>query len=285
MAWFRKDKKPLKASERRDLPGDVFDKCEGCGEIVYREKMSQNLGVCPHCGFHTRISSDRYLDLLLDPDTFEERDADLASVDPLEFTDLKPYAERLEAAEAKTGRREAVVTGEGRLDGIPVCLAIMDFRFIGGSMGSVVGEKIARIGRTAMEREMPLLIVSASGGARMMEGILSLMQMAKTSTVLGRLHDAGIPFISILTDPTTGGVTASFAMLGDVHLAEPGALVGFAGPRVIEETIRQELPEGFQKAEFLLDHGMVDRVVDRREMRETVAILLRHMWAGWSDRE
>lgn len=285
MAWFRKDKKPLQASERRDVPGDVFDKCDDCGEIVYREKMAQNLGVCPHCGHHTRISSDRYLELLLDPDTFQERDADLRSADPLEFADLKPYRERLEAAEAKVGHREAVVTGEGEIDGIPVCVAAMDFRFIGGSMGSVVGEKIARIARRALERPAPLLIVSASGGARMMEGVLSLMQMAKTASVLGRLQEEGVPYISILTDPTTGGVTASYAMLGDVNLAEPEALIGFAGPRVIEETIRQELPEGFQKAEFLLEHGMVDRVVDRRQMRETVATLLRHMWAGWSSPE
>lgn len=283
MAWFRKDKKPLSASERRDLPGDVFDKCEGCGEIVYREKMAQNLGVCPHCGHHTRISSDRYLELLLDPGSFRERDADLRSVDPLGFADLKPYPERLEAAEEKTGRTEAVVTGQGELDGIPLCAAVMDFRFIGGSMGSVVGEKIARIGRRSLERDLPLVIVSASGGARMMEGVLSLMQMGKTAAVLGQLHEAAIPYVSILSDPTTGGVTASYAMLGDVNLAEPGALVGFAGPRVIEETIRQELPEGFQRAEFLLEHGMVDRVVDRREMKETVGLLLRHLRAGWSD--
>ena len=285
MAWFRKDKKPLQSSERRDVPGDVFDKCEGCGEIVYREKMAQNLGVCPHCGHHTRISADRWLELLLDSDTFQEHDADLSSVDPLEFTDLKPYRQRLEAAEEKVGHKEAVITGEGEIEGVGVCLAVMDFRFIGGSMGSVVGEKIARIAHRALERPAPLIIVSASGGARMMEGVLSLMQMAKTASVLGRLHDEGVPYFSILTDPTTGGVTASFAMLGDVHLAEPGALIGFAGPRVIEETIRQELPEGFQKSEFLLEHGMVDRVVDRREMRDTVANLLRHMWAGWSSPE
>ena len=285
MAWFRKDKKPLKASEKRDLPADVVEKCEGCGEIVYREKLAQNLGVCPHCDHHTRIPPDRYLEVLLDTDSFEERDTEIRSADPLGFTDLKPSEQRLEAAVRKVGRNEAVVTGDGEVDGIPVCVAVMDFRFIGGSMGSVVGEKIARIGRRALEREVPLLIVSASGGARMMEGIFSLMQMAKTSSVLARLHEEGIPFISILCDPTTGGVTASYAMLGDVNLAEPAALVGFAGPRVIEETIRQELPEGFQRSEFLLEHGMVDQVVDRREMKETVALLLRHLWAGWRDAE
>jgi acetyl-CoA carboxylase carboxyl transferase subunit beta len=281
MAWFRKDKKPLKASDKRDLPGDVFEKCEGCGEILYREKLAQNLNVCPSCGFHFRITADRYLEVLLDEGSFEEMDDHLRSADPLDFTDLKPYPERVAAAEAKVGRNDAVVTGVGTLDGIPVALAVMDFRFIGGSMGSVVGEKIARCGRRALEDRRPFMIVSASGGARMMEGIYSLMQMAKTSSVLARLHEAGVPYVSILTDPTTGGVTASFAMLGDVNLAEPGALIGFAGPRVIEETIKQELPEGFQRSEFLLEHGMVDRVVDRRALRETVALLLRHMLDEW----
>jgi acetyl-CoA carboxylase carboxyl transferase subunit beta len=281
MAWFRKQRKPLESAEKRDLPPDVFEKCSGCGEIVYRERLAQNLRVCPHCGFHSRIPPELYLDLLLDPGSFEERDSDLWSSDPLGFVDLKPYTARLTGAEAKLGRREAIVVGEGRLDGIPVCVAAMDFRFIGGSMGSVVGEKVARIARHALDRKTPLIIVSASGGARMMEGIYSLMQLAKTSAVLGRLNEARLPYISILTDPTTGGTTASYAMLGDINLAEPGALIGFAGPRVIEETIKQELPEGFQRSEFLKEHGMVDRVVDRREMKATVALLLRHMWAGW----
>lgn len=280
MAWFRKDKKPLNAQDRRDLPSDVFDKCPGCGEILYRERLAQNLNVCPTCGHHLRISADAYVSVLLDSATFEELDAGLRAADPLEFTDLKPYADRIRAAEAK-GKQEAVVTGTGRLDGIEIGLAVMDFSFIGGSMGSVVGEKIARLARIALERELPLIIVSASGGARMQEGIFSLMQMAKTSAVLGRLHEAGLPFISVLTHPTTGGVTASFSMLGDVNLAEPGALIGFAGPRVIEETIRQELPEGFQRAEFLKEHGMVDRVVDRRELKAEIATLLRHLYVGW----
>ncbi len=280
MAWFRKDKKPLNAQDRRDLPSDVFDKCPGCGEILYRERLAQNLNVCPTCGHHLRISADAYVSVLLDSATFEELDAGLRAADPLEFTDLKPYADRIRAAEAK-GKQEAVVTGTGRLDGIEIGLAVMDFSFIGGSMGSVVGEKIARVARIALERQLPLVIVSASGGARMQEGIFSLMQMAKTSAVLGRLHEAGLPFISVLTHPTTGGVTASFSMLGDVNLAEPGALIGFAGPRVIEETIRQELPEGFQRAEFLKEHGMVDRVVDRRELKAEIATLLRHLHVGW----
>jgi len=277
MAWFRKDKKPLKATDRRDLPTDVFEKCDGCGEILYRERLAQNFNVCPDCGHHFRVSADRYLEILLDEGSFQEMDAHLRSADPLGFTDLKPYSERVRAAERKVGRNDAVISGTGTVDGLPVCIAIMDFRFIGGSMGSVVGEKIARAGRRALEDGSPLVVLSASGGARMMEGIYSLMQMAKTSAVLARLHEAGLPFISILTDPTTGGVTASYAMLGDVNLAEPGALIGFAGPRVIEETIKQELPQGFQRAEFLLEHGMVDQVVDRREMKETIARLLRHM--------
>jgi acetyl-CoA carboxylase carboxyl transferase subunit beta len=279
MSWFRKQKKPLKAEDRRDLPSDVFDKCEGCGEILYREKLTRNLHVCPECGHHFGVGPDTYLRILTDGGSFKETEVEMRSADPLEFKDLKGYADRLRAAERKTGRGDAVVTGRGDLDRIAIALAVMDFSFIGGSMGSVVGEKIARIGRIAIAEERPLIIVSASGGARMMEGIYSLMQMAKTSAVLAELHEAGIPFLSILTNPTTGGVTASFSMLGDVNLAEVGALIGFAGPRVIEETIKQELPDGFQRSDFLLKHGMVDRVVDRRELRDTVIRLLRHMWA------
>jgi acetyl-CoA carboxylase carboxyl transferase subunit beta len=222
------------------------------------------------------MSADGYLSLLLDDAEYEELFGDLRSADPLSFVDLKPYRDRLAAAERKTGQSDAVRTVIGRLDAIPLGLAVMDFDFIGGSMGSVVGEKIARLGRRSLEQKEPLVIVSASGGARMMEGILSLMQMAKTATVLAQLHDAGLPYVSILTNPTTGGVTASYAMLGDVILAEPGALIGFAGPRVIEQTIKQELPEGFQRSEFLLEHGMVDRIVDRRELKGTVARMLRH---------
>lgn len=282
MAWFRKDKKPLKAQDRRDVPTDVFDKCKGCGEILYSERLTQNLNVCPNCGYHLRIGAAAYVALLLDEGSFVEMDADLRASDPLTFTDLKPYPGRVAAAEAK-GKNEALISGTGSLDSIPISLAVMDFDFIGGSMGSVVGEKIARAGKAALENETPFIIVSASGGARMQEGIYSLMQMAKTSTVLARLHEAGLPFVSILTHPTTGGVTASYAMLGDVNLAEPGALIGFAGPRVIEETIRQELPKGFQRSEFLKEHGMVDKVVDRRELKSMVATLLRHQFAGWAD--
>ena len=281
MTWFRKQKKRLTSEGRRDLPRDVFEKCDGCGEILYGERLEQNLGVCPECGSHFRISAERYVELLADRDSFEEVDEEMTSGDPLDFTDLKRYGDRLEAARKRTGRNEAVITGRARIEGIPVALAVMDFAFIGGSMGSVVGEKIARAGRDALDRDVPLIVVSASGGARMMEGIFSLMQMAKTSAVLARIHERGLPYISVLTDPTTGGVTASYAMLGDVNLAEPGALIGFAGPRVIGETIKQELPPGFQSAEFLEEHGMVDRVVDRRELKSAIAQLLRHKGEGW----
>jgi len=282
MAWFRKDKKPLKAQVRRDLPSDVFDKCPGCSEILYRERLAQNLNVCPACDHHLKIAAEAYLSILVDSGTFEEIDAHLRAADPLGFEDLKAYPDRIAAAEAK-GKTEAAISGTGKLDGIDIVLTVMDFAYIGGSMGSVVGEKIARAGRVALEREIPFLIVSASGGARMQEGMLSLMQMAKTSTVLARLHEASIPFISILTNPTTGGVTASHSMLGDVNIAEPDALIGFAGPRVIEETIKQELPHGFQRSQFLLEHGMVDCIVDRRELKKTVALVLRHQFAGWTE--
>ena len=282
MAWFRKDKKPLRAQDKRDLPANVFDKCPGCGEILYRERLAQNLNVCPTCGHHLKIGAEAYLSILVDSGTFEEIDAHLRTADPLGFEDLQTYPDRIAAAEAK-GKHEAVISGTGQLDGIDIALAVMDFAYIGGSMGSVVGEKIARAGRVALERDIPFLVVSASGGARMQEGMLSLMQMAKTSMVLARLHEASIPFVSILTNPTTGGVTASHAMLGDVNLAEPGALIGFAGPRVIEETIKQQLPQGFQRSEFLLEHGMIDRIVDRRELKKTVALILRHQFAGWPE--
>ena len=277
MAWFRKPKTRLQAADRRDLPGDVWEKCPSCGDILYREKLKENWQVCPNCGHHLRLTAGGYVGLLIDEGSFRETDRDLRSGDPLGFVDLKPYRERLVAAERKSAYGDAVVTGEGTLDTVPVSLGVMDFSFIGGSMGSVVGEKLARAGLRSLEKRAPLIIVSASGGARMMEGIFSLMQMAKTSAVLAQLHEEGIPYVSVLTDPTTGGVTASYAMLGDVNLAEPGALIGFAGPRVIEQTIKQELPEGFQRAEFLLEHGMVDRIVDRREMKGEIARLLRLM--------
>lgn len=277
MAWFRKPKTRLQAGDRRDLPGELWQKCPQCGEIVYREKLRENWNVCPNCGHHLRLSADGYVQLLIDEGTWREHDRELRSADPLGFVDLKPYRDRLAAAERKSAHGDAALTGDGDLDGIPVALGVMDFSFIGGSMGSVVGEKLARAGLRALEGQKPLLIVSQSGGARMMEGIFSLMQMAKTSAVLAQLDEAGLPYFSILTDPTTGGVTASYAMLGDVNLAEPNALIGFAGPRVIEQTIKQELPDGFQRAEFLLEHGMLDDIVDRRRMKAHISRVLRHM--------
>jgi acetyl-CoA carboxylase carboxyl transferase subunit beta len=276
MAWFRKEKKKL-VKQKRELPADVWKKCEGCGEIIYREKVNETAGVCGKCGYHFPIGPTDYARLLLDDALEDEYDSELRSVDPLKFLGPTPYAERYERAIKKGGTKEAVLTGGGHVEGMPVQFGVMDFGFIGGSMGSVVGEKIARVAERALDEKNPLIIVSASGGARMMEGVLSLMQMAKTSSALGRMHKSRLPYISILTHPTTGGVTASFAMLGDVIIAEPGALVGFAGPRVIEQTIGQELPDGFQRAEFLLEHGMVDIVVPRPELKATVWRLLQHM--------
>jgi acetyl-CoA carboxylase carboxyl transferase subunit beta len=277
MSWFSKQKTKLKAADKRELPGDVWEKCPSCGEILYREKLRENWNVCPSCAYHLRLPAADYVRLLLDEDSWVEHDTGLRSGDPLEFVDLKPYPERLAQAERKTGRGDALIAAAGPLDGIPVQAAVMNFDFIGGSMGSVVGEKIARAGLRSLDLGEPLIVVSASGGARMMEGIFSLMQMAKTAAVLARLNEAAIPYISILTDPTTGGVTASYAMLGDANLAEPGALIGFAGPRVIEQTIKQELPEGFQTSEFLLEHGMLDAIVDRRHLKSEISRLLRHM--------
>ena len=277
MTWFRKNKAPLTNSEKRDVPNDVFDQCKGCDKILYTEKLIQSLRVCPSCNYHFRISPDKYVDLLLDDGSFEEMDANLMNEDPLKFTDLKPYGERLRAAERKVGRNSAILSGMGTIGSHRVAVALMDFRFVGGSMGSLVGEKIARAARAALDYRIPLIVVSASGGARMQEGIYSLMQLAKTSSVLARLHTEGLPYISLLTDPTTGGVTASHAMLGDINIAEPGALIGFAGPRVISDTIRQELPEDFQTSEFLLSHGMIDCVVDRRDLKYTIETLLNHM--------
>jgi acetyl-CoA carboxylase carboxyl transferase subunit beta len=275
MAWFKKERKP-RTSERvkLEIPADAWEKCDECGHIDIKDRFVRALHVCPNCGHHQRIGAQEYIDLLVDEGSWHELDAALRSADPLHF---ESYQGRLEAAVRKAGPLEAVRTGFARLDAIPINLAVMDFAFMGGSMGSVVGEKIARLVRRSIDRRVPLIIVSASGGARMQEGVLSLMQMAKTSVVLAELAREGVPFVSILTNPTTGGVSASYAMQGDVILAEPGAVVGFAGPRVIKQTIGQDLPEGFQTSEFLLEHGMVDAVVPRSELRDTTAQLLRHM--------
>jgi acetyl-CoA carboxylase carboxyl transferase subunit beta len=278
MVWFRREKRrPVATTQRREPPSDVWVKCESCGEILYRRELARNLWVCGKCRHHFRVGAPDYVELLTDPGTFREADRDLLAVDALGFADRKPYVERLEEYRRRTGRNEAVLSGDAEVGGVAVSLAVMDFAFIGGSMGSVVGEKVARTIERGLADGRPVVIVSASGGARMMEGVLSLMQMAKTAALLAVLHERGIPFVSILTDPTTGGVTASYASLGDVVLAEPGARIGFAGPRVIKQTIGQDLPEGFQTSEFLLDHGLVDAVVDRTDLRPTLVRVLRHL--------
>lgn len=275
MAWFRKERKPRRTTrERLEIPPDAWDKCESCGHIDIRETFERNFQVCMQCGYHRRIRADRYVELLTDENTFTELFVELRSEDPLGF---EGYAERIEAAHRKAGPHDAILTGAGRLTGIEIDLGVMDFAFMGGSMGSVVGEKIARLAQRSLDERVPLILVSASGGARMQEGVLSLMQLAKTSVMVSRLKQEGIPYISILTNPTTGGVTASYAMQGDVNLAEPGALIGFAGPRVIKQTIRQDLPEGFQTAEFVLEHGMLDAVVPRPALATITARLLRMM--------
>jgi acetyl-CoA carboxylase carboxyl transferase subunit beta len=280
MTWFRKKEQkiePIPADERVVKTEGIFVKCTECDAALYKRELEESLQVCPHCNYHFRIGARERLAILYDDSEYEELYADVTSGDPLEFTDTKPYKQRLEQAQRSTGLPEAVITARGRIGGHLAFVGAMDFRFLGGSMGSAVGEKITRIIERAIEARAAVLTVSASGGARMQEGTLSLMQMAKISAALAQLDDARLPFISILTDPTTGGVTASFAMLGDVILAEPKALIGFAGPRVIEQTIRQKLPKDFQRSEFLLEHGMVDAVVDRRQMRDTLIKLLNFM--------
>ena len=275
MAWFKR-KAPTASIKETKLkePDGLWVKCEACKEIIYKQELERNFGVCPKCDHHFRIDSKARLGLLADPGSFKEWDAALRSLDPLNFKDAKPYPERVKAAQKTTGMDDALLSGEVTIGGHKVQLCIMEFNFMGGSMASVVGEKITRAVERAIERRCPVIIVSCSGGARMQEGVLSLMQMAKTSAALGRLARAGQPYISVLCDPTTGGVTASYAMLGDLIVAEPKALIGFAGPRVIQDTIRQELPPGFQRAEFLLEHGFVDMIVNRKHLRATLIKLL-----------
>ena len=273
MAWFRKDRRPRTSQrEKLEIPADVWEKCEECGHLDVRENFARRLEVCPGCGNHRRFTALEYVALLTDNDSFEPADTNLRSVDALQF---EAYPERLAASLKKAGEHDAIICGSATLDGLAYQLGVMNFKFMGGSLGSVVGEKIVRAARRSLEDKQPLVIVSASGGARMQEGVLSLMQLAKTSVVVAQLRDAGVPFISVLTNPTTGGVSASYAMQGDVIVAEPGALVGFAGPRVIKQTISQDLPDGFQTAEFLLEHGMVDAVVPRGRLRATVSRLMR----------
>jgi acetyl-CoA carboxylase carboxyl transferase subunit beta len=278
MPWFKKEKTPIAASTMTAVrvPEGLWVKCPSCAQVIYNKDLQANVHVCPKCAHHFRMSATERLRSLFDAE-WQEHDAGLASSDPLTFTDTKPYRDRLRASQAATGLLDAVIAGSGTLDGLPVVIAAMEYSFIGGSMGVVMGEKITRAIERGLASRAPVIVVSCSGGARMMEGALSLMQMAKISAALARLDRAGLPYLSILTDPTTGGVTASFAMLGDLNIAEPKALIGFAGPRVIEQTIRQKLPEGFQRSEFLLAHGLLDAVVDRRELKATIARALRFM--------
>jgi acetyl-CoA carboxylase carboxyl transferase subunit beta len=277
MAWFKRVPKPITAAQKTSrIPEGVWVKCPDCGQALYKKDLDGNLQVCPKCSHHFRLGAADRLAMLFDG-PWVEHDRDLASTDPLSFIDTKPYSQRLRTAQESTGLKDAIICGTGTIDGIDTEIAAMEYSFIGGSMGVVVGEKITRAIERGLQHRRPVVVVSCSGGARMMEGTLSLMQMAKVSAALARLDRAGLPYISVLTDPTTGGVTASFAMLGDFNIAEPKALIGFAGPRVIEQTIRQKLPEGFQRAEFLVEHGMVDMIVDRRKLKAAIADALRFM--------
>lgn len=273
MAWFKKEKKDIK-DKAVQVPKGLWIKCDHCGEIIYKKEIERNHNVCPKCNYHFRVLARTRLDMILDEGSFEEFDQNLSPVDILKFKDLKKYKDRIDEAQSKGGRKDAFIYGRGNVDGQKVFLGVFDFSFMGGSMGSVVGEKVTRVYENALKEKCPAIVVSSSGGARMQEGIFSLMQMAKTSAAIKKLRDAGIPYVSILTDPTTGGVTASFAMLGDIILAEPKALICFAGPRVIAETIREKLPEGFQRSEYLLEHGMVDMIVERQELKNTLSKLL-----------
>ena len=284
MAWFKKTRKPMATPAKEKpsrVPEGLWVKCPGCSQVIYNKDLAANLNVCPKCAHHFRINATERLRMLFD-DEWTEFDKELTSTDPLSFTDTKPYKARLKASIASTGMKDAVIVATGTIDGLPTVIASMEYGFIGGSMGVVVGEKIARGIERAIAARLPVVIVCCSGGARMMEGALSLMQMAKICGALARLDRHQLPFVSVLTDPTTGGVTASFAMLGDLNIAEPKALIGFAGPRVIEQTIRQKLPDGFQRSEFLLEKGMLDLVIDRREMKATIASALRFMGARQS---
>ena len=268
--WFEKKQKKNIETDKLNIPGDLWVKCKNCSEVIFKKDLLHQSMVCSNCNYHFRISPKQRIDIIFDSGSFKEEAESLGPVDFLDFEDVEKYSERIKKAQDKTGKQEAIVIGSATLRSMPVNVALMDFSFLGGSMGSVVGEKITRAIELSIENKNPLIIFTSSGGARMQEGIVSLMQMAKTSAALSKLSDLGIPYISVLCDPTTGGTSASFAMLGDIHIAEPGALISFAGPRVIEQTIRQKVPKGFQRAEFLLEHGMVDMVVDRKKLRETL---------------
>lgn len=276
MAWFKKTREQ-KIEKKVKIPEGLWVKCENCKEIVYKKEVEKNLKVCPKCNYHFRIGAEERLSLMVDEGSFVEMNEGVISGDPLRFKDTVPYRDRISEYQKRSGLREAVITGEALINGSPVVIGIMDFSFHGGSMGSAVGEKVVRAAEVSIEKKIPLIIVASSGGARMQEGIFSLMQMAKTAAAIGKLKDAGILYISILSDPTFGGVTASFAMLGDIIIAEPKSLIGFAGQRVIEQTIKQQLPENFQRAEFFLEHGMIDMVVDRKNLKETLWTLIGHL--------
>ncbi|WP_333654529.1 acetyl-CoA carboxylase, carboxyltransferase subunit beta [Dissulfurispira sp.] len=275
MAWFKKTRE-VKAEKKVKIPEGLWVKCDSCKEIIYKKEIEKNLKVCPKCNYHFRLSASERINLMADEGSFVEMDAELSTTDPLDFKDTLPYKNRLEENKKKTGLKEAAIYGDATINQRHVVLAIMDFSFMGGSMGSVVGEKISRAAERALDEKIPLVVVSSSGGARMQEGMFSLMQMAKVSAAISKLKEAGVLYIAILADPTFGGVTASFAMLGDIIIAEPRSLIGFAGPRVIEQTIKQQLPENFQRAEFLLEHGMIDIVVERKELKNTVYKLIEH---------
>ena len=278
MSWFKKseEQEPERGGRREELKlsDDLWLKCNSCNELIYRKVIERNLQVCPKCNYHFQIPARRRIEHLVDPDTFIEYDAGLSPTDFLEFKDLKKYSHRIKESQESTGQNDAIICGEAKINGHPAMIGVFEFSFMGGSLGSVVGEKVTRLIERAIEKKMGVIIFCASGGARMQEGVLSLMQMAKTSAALARLRQARLPYIGVLTDPTTGGVTASIGMLGDIILVEPKAMIGFAGPRVIKETIRAELPVGFQRAEYLLEHGMVDLIVERKDLRQTLALLL-----------
>ncbi len=275
MAWFKRSKENISPdSQKKDLPDGLWEKCPSCGEIIHKKQLESNLWTCLKCGYHFRIGSKEYIDIILDKGSYKETDRKMRSADPLEFEDTKKYKVRIQETIKKLGLNDAVKTGTGKINSMDVAFGCMDFKFIGGSMGSVVGEKIARLIDRAYRNKIPLVIVSTSGGARMMEGAFSLMQMAKTSARLARLAEAKIPYISVMVDPTTGGTTASYAMLGDIHIAEPQALIGFAGPRVIKQTIGKDLPKGFQRSEFLLEQGFVDIISPRKELKNNIYTVL-----------
>jgi acetyl-CoA carboxylase carboxyl transferase subunit beta len=279
MAWFKKKEEEEKERKEKRaelrISEDLWTKCNSCNEIIYRKVIERNLQVCPKCNYHFQIPARKRIEGVVDPGTFVESDADLAPGDPLEFRDTKRYPHRINESQEATGQKDAILCGEAKIEDHPVMLGSFEFNFMGGSMGSVVGEKITRLIEKAIEKRLSVVIFCASGGARMQEGIFSLMQMAKTSAALAKLHETGLPYVSVLTDPTTGGVSASIGMLGDIIIAEPKAMIGFAGPRVIKETIRAELPEGFQRAEYLLEHGMVDLIVERKDLRHTLASVIK----------